>query len=71
MSDGNKAEPIQVTVLVADDEALLRDMVLSALEEAGFAVVIAGSGDEAIVVPESGEPAPRLLVTPAMEVVDQ
>jgi len=37
-----------VEVLVAEDEALLRDLIEAALVEAGFAVVIADSGTAAM-----------------------
>jgi diguanylate cyclase (GGDEF)-like protein len=37
-----------VRVLVADDDRLLRDIAAATLEDAGFAVTLAGNGDEAL-----------------------
>jgi CheY-like chemotaxis protein len=41
------------TVLIVEDEILIRDMISEELIEAGFAVVEVGSADEAIAVLEA------------------
>jgi CheY-like chemotaxis protein len=41
------------TILVVEDEPVIRSMVADALRDAGFMVVEAGSGDEALTVVES------------------
>jgi len=48
--------PKSVTILVVEDEATIRLMIAEALRDAGFGVVEAGSGDEALAVLESGTP---------------
>lgn len=45
-----------VRVLVAEDEFLIRMLVSDHLREAGFTVVEAFNGDEAIVILETGAP---------------
>jgi len=42
------------TILVVEDEPLIRLMIAEALQDEGFQVVEAGSGDEALAVMESG-----------------
>jgi signal transduction histidine kinase len=42
------------SVLFVDDDHLLRDTVVPALEHAGFVVTVAASGDEALALLESG-----------------
>ncbi len=44
------------TILLVEDDALVRDVVMPALTAAGFAVQIATNGEEAIRVLESGDP---------------
>ena len=44
------------TILVVEDEPLLRLAVAEALRDEGFQVVEAGSGDEALTVVEGGTP---------------
>ena len=41
------------TVLVVEDEFLVRDMVRTELEDAGYEVVVAGSADAAIAILEA------------------
>jgi two-component system, response regulator PdtaR len=41
------------TVLIVEDEAIVRDMVAEELEEAGFTVVIAINADHAITILEN------------------
>ena len=41
------------TVLVVEDEFLVRDMVQMELEDAGYTVVLAGSADDAIAILEA------------------
>lgn len=43
------------TVLIVEDEVLIRDLVAEDLQEAGFAVVIAKNADHAIAVLEARE----------------
>jgi CheY-like chemotaxis protein len=45
-SEGNQ----MLRVLVVEDEALIRLTIMDALEDAGFEVIEAGSGDEAITI---------------------
>ena len=59
--DGTQAP---VIVFVVEDEFLIREAVGAALEEAGFTVLFAHSGDEAIAILEKGNAPPiRALVT--------
>jgi len=41
------------TVLIVEDEAIIRDLVVEELEEAGFTVVVAVNADHAISILES------------------
>ena len=41
------------TVLIVEDEFLVRDMVQTALEDAGYEVVVAASADAAIAILEA------------------
>lgn len=50
-------------VLVVDDEALVADIVESALREAGFEVLVASNGEEAVTILESQAETIRGLVT--------
>ena len=50
-------------VLVVDDEALVADMVESALLEAGFEVMVALTGEEAVAILEKQTETIRGLVT--------
>ena len=45
--------PVAGTVLVVEDEALIRMDIVDCLEEAGFAVLEAGNADEALEILES------------------
>jgi CheY-like chemotaxis protein len=45
-------EAEMATVLVVEDEAIIRDMVAEELEDAGFSVVIAMNADHAISILE-------------------
>ena len=53
----------QIQVLLVEDEVLLRELLVEPLEEAGFAVRIATSGDEAIAILERDGEAIRGVVT--------
>jgi two-component system, response regulator PdtaR len=55
------AEP--KTVLVAEDELLLRLVVVDALTDAGFDVIEAGHAEEALIALESGPFTIHLLFT--------
>ncbi|MBM0205852.1 response regulator [Micromonospora sp. STR1s_5] len=46
---------MQLTVLVADDDDLVRKMIASTLEDAGYHVVEARDGQEALAILEPGE----------------
>ena len=48
-------------VLVVDDEDLVREMLVASLEEAGFVVLAAGNGAEALALLEAGEPVDALV----------
>jgi CheY-like chemotaxis protein len=48
-------------VLVVEDEALIRMLLASELEEAGFIVHEAGSGDEALTLLEGGLPVAAVV----------
>jgi CheY-like chemotaxis protein len=50
-------------ILFVDDEALIREMAVEALEVAGFLTLIAGDGDAAILLLEQHGDAVRGLVT--------
>jgi CheY-like chemotaxis protein len=41
------------TVLIVEDETLIRELVAEELEEAGYAVVIANNADQAIAILEA------------------
>ncbi len=51
------------TLLLVEDEALLRDLFRETLEEAGFEVLAAGSGEEALAVAAGRDQQLDLLVT--------
>lgn len=52
-----------LVVLVVDDEALVADIVESALREAGFEVIVALSGEEAVTILEKQTDTIKGLVT--------
>ncbi len=52
----------QTTILVVEDEVLIRFELIDMLEEAGFAVLDAGDADEAIVLLESRSEI-RIVIT--------
>jgi CheY-like chemotaxis protein len=53
-----------VVVFVVEDEVLIQAVVCPALEDAGFSVMVASSGDDAVSILEKDEPPPiRALVT--------
>ena len=52
---------VRAHILVVEDEALLRAMLSEILRDAGYAVIEAGSGDEAITV--LLEKSPDLIIT--------
>jgi len=62
------------TILVAEDEAVARDMVVAALERAGYQVVAAATGEEAVrLIDRMGEEIDLLLsdvVMPGMSGLD-
>lgn len=52
-----------IVVLVIEDEALIQDIVKTALEEAGYRTVSASTGDESIRLLEADDSTIRVLVT--------
>lgn len=51
----------KTTILVVEDEVLIRLMIADALREQGFSVVEASNGDEALTVLQSSLPVDLLL----------
>jgi CheY-like chemotaxis protein len=49
--------------MLVEDEALIRDMVETALHEGGFETAIATNGEEAIALLKSNQSAYRALIT--------
>ena len=56
-------EELKVTVLVVEDEVLLRELLIEPLEEAGFTVLIATNGEEAVAILEREGDGVRALIT--------
>ena len=54
------------TVLVAEDEPMVREIVTGALRELGYRVVEAGDGVEALAAADAGEPLTLLVTDVAM-----
>ena len=52
-----------VTILVAEDDALVQATVVDALSEGGFESTLAGSGEEAIALLKDGKSQFRAVVT--------
>ena len=50
-------------ILVVEDEALIRDLIETTLEDGGFKVKLTSDGAEAIAALESNDDPPRALVT--------
>jgi two-component system cell cycle sensor histidine kinase/response regulator CckA len=63
--DGDSPPPTRgtETILLAEDDRTVRTAAEHALREMGYAVVSAGSGDEAIAIAERGEKPLDLVVT--------
>jgi len=53
----------KVTILVIEDEAMLREVLQITLERSGFRVLMAGGGDEALDLCESSPEAIDLVLT--------
>ena len=51
------------TILLVEDNPLVRDVTVGALEGAGYRVLAASDGDAALGIVEAGSPRPDLLVT--------
>lgn len=63
MNDAPKAAPReQRTVLVVDDEPVVRDVTCSMLRSAGYGVQAAAGGGEAIAILESGDASIDLVL---------
>lgn len=52
-----------MVVLVVEDEALIRDLIETALEDGGYSVHLTSGGAEAISVLDTDNEPPRALVT--------
>jgi len=52
-----------LVILVVEDEAIIRDVVEETLDDGGFKVVLATSGEQAVKLLDSAEPKYRALVT--------
>jgi len=64
MHDVSDGASSQVIVYVVEDDALIQELVGPALEDAGFAVVMAATGDEALSMLEKDDaPLVRAVVT--------
>jgi DNA-binding response OmpR family regulator len=48
MSGGRDAQPARATILLADDEAAIRELLQSQLEEAGYEIHAFGDGQSAL-----------------------
>lgn len=57
-------------MLVVDDDPLIRRFMRDILEEAGFRIVLASNGQEALVYLASGPPPAVILCDLAMPVMD-
>jgi len=53
--------PVRPVILVADDDRALCDLLREFLEEEGYAVVCAGTGQAALAIIEAGDPDLLLL----------
>lgn len=62
--------PVGPLVLVVDDDPLIRRFMRDLLEEAGFRIVLASNGQEALVYLASGPPPAVILCDLAMPVMD-
>lgn len=63
--DGNAAR-----VLVVDDEPLVREVITTQLEDAGYAVVSAGHSREALAILDAGEPIDLIVTDMSMPEMD-
>ena len=52
-----------VVVFVVEDDELVQELLVSALEEGGFAVMMTASGDEALAILEMDDAPIRAVVT--------
>jgi CheY-like chemotaxis protein len=59
---GAQAEPPRPAVLVVDDEAMVRDLVGSTLSQAGYEVMMAATGREALALLRAAAPGPVLAL---------
>lgn len=56
-------ETLRVCVLLVEDEVLIRSIMAESLADAGFEVIHAGTGDEALALMEKADEPIALLVT--------
>ena len=56
-------EKTSVLVLIAEDEAQIRDILQDSFEEGGFDVHLVSTGEEAINALDDGDEPPRAVVT--------
>jgi CheY-like chemotaxis protein len=73
-SADDETPPVHETILVAEDEAVVRDMVVAALERLRYRVVVASTGEEAVrLIDRLGDEIDLLLsdvVMPGMSGLD-
>jgi two-component system cell cycle sensor histidine kinase/response regulator CckA len=73
-SNEPQSSPPSASILVVDDEALVRSFLTSFLGRKGYKVAAADSGENALEVWKQMDPSPRLLITdlsmPKMSGVD-
>lgn len=63
VSSADESPASNTTVLLVDDEILVRDVAQTALEEGGYTVKVANSGRTAIAILEEPGARPRALIT--------
>jgi CheY-like chemotaxis protein len=56
-------QPLQLTVLVVDDEEALRRYMGRVMADDGYRVLVAGNGLEALTLLETGAPGIHLVIT--------
>jgi CheY-like chemotaxis protein len=62
-SPSPQAQPGSETILLVEDEELVREVVRDSLEEAGYRILEAGNGEEALKVCEKRDVAIDLMIT--------
>ena len=57
-------------ILLVDDEDMVRETLAATLEDAGFSVLAAGSGAEAVALLDAGEPVDAMVSDLSMPGMD-